>query len=105
MNNAEKSETLNKGVISQRPQGESPRFACYPEHFLSIRSALDRVGHVVIEDVLDKTTLDQVYRYAKGIFKDKDDRYQRGKMTDSEVYTHHGSTYVFNHSDIKTQKR
>jgi len=93
---------LNANVIAQRPRGKSPRFQCYPEYFSSIRSALDRVGHVILEDVLNETTLNQISQYSGSIFKGKDACYQRGEMTDSEIYTHHGGTYGFFQPDLNT---
>ena len=77
------------------PKGISPRFSCEPSEFPRIQTALDSIGHVIIENVLEKPTLRICNTYTENLFEKIDSDFNAGLFTEGQIYAYLGSTYSF----------
>src|SRR3990167_2268780 len=82
-------------MLTYTPSGISPRFTCDAQHFPDIAAALNSVGHVVIENVLDAQTLDICNHYTTQLFTRMDNDYQAGLFTEGQIYAYFGNTTSF----------
>ena len=82
-------------ISVSRPAGVSPRFLCDQKNFSDIISALDSVGHVIVEDVFDAQVLSYSKKYAVNFFKKMDAAYQRKKFNVNYTISYFSNTYSF----------
>ena len=82
-------------MLKQAPQGISPRFTLDTTQFSHIESALEEVGHVVIDHVFDRQTLTYCRQYAINLFSKMDVSYDEGKFSGGELSSYLGNTYSF----------
>ena len=82
-------------MLQHLPAGISPRYSCHPDNYAHIALALNTVGHVVIENVFDTTTLHYSKAYTLNFFKKMDAAYQQEQLSETECQSYFGNTYSF----------
>ena len=82
-------------MLTHTPQGVSPRFTCHADNYKKIEEAIRTVGHVVIENVFDKSTLDVCTDYTSELFTELDASYRKGEFTEGQLTAYFGNTFSF----------
>lgn len=70
----------------------SPRFSLARDEFPAIQEALDKVGHVVLENCFSSCDIDELREYGKALFDDYDNEWRAGNIPKKNLNTYYQSS-------------